>query len=390
MDNSAYKILEKLLSRCEKHLVGKRKREASVTAHDLKQYRALSSLHQKEIFEVTIRDAEVQGAIVIEWDDNKDKSGFICKVLPADIRALSKFLGITLQQDKLKLASKKLSAYIPEFPVLNEILQQWSTLSNARGLSPDKTDYFIDAIKAIKYCYEQIEKKGEIVLPIREASVKLFNSSKKLEKLVLPIDILLTNSIEAKTRTPEEVWHELGLLRQEHPVRLSGNVIIQRERLSAYIDTPYIGLHANTILKLESIPKAILTIENLTTFHSEARKGCNNNILIIYTAGMPSPSWCEMYGRLIKDLPSETNVYHWGDIDEGGFRIAYRISQTTKKHHINLQPYKMHPSDIPKEHRIEASQKTLDKIKYFTDKIGWNDLGEDIFRTKIIAEQESI
>lgn len=103
---------------------------------------------------------------------------------------------------------------------------------------------------------------------------------------------------------------------------LAGRVEVERERVTAQLDAPYAGFPTATVRRLASIPNSVMSIENLTTFHSEAKRRCNEPVLLLYTAGMPSPAWRAMYVRLLTALPADVSVYHWGDLDEGGFRIA--------------------------------------------------------------------
>lgn len=105
---------------------------------------------------------------------------------------------------------------------------------------------------------------------------------------------------------------------------------------------PFLGV-ANTVVTGYRGPADwILTIENLTTFHQAARAlGPVPNGLILYTAGMPSPSWGLAYQRILASLPQTVPVYHWSDHDEGGFRIAARIAQFAARTGFQLRPWSM-------------------------------------------------
>lgn len=67
-------------------------------------------------------------------------------------------------------------------------------------------------------------------------------------------------------------------------------------------------------------------MENLTTFHELAGRRPEEAILV-YTGGMPSPSWKRAYGLFLNALPQHATLHHWGDIDVGGFRIASHIAK---------------------------------------------------------------
>ena len=134
----------------------------------------------------------------------------------------------------------------------------------------------------------------------------------------------------------------------------------------------------------------VITIENKTTFHSEAKRRQDDNVLLIYTAGMPSPAWRAMYGRLLESLPLTTPIYHWGDVDEGGFRIASTIAAVARGAGFSLQPYGMSPDDVPLDMRVRASARTLERIHHFACAAGWPELGQAIREAEFVAEQETL
>ena len=269
------------------------------------------------------------------------------------------------------------------------MLRRWSELRKARGLGPESVDDWISAARAIEFC-QSFSVDQPLSLPIREASARLFNDSKRIEKLTVPLDILLANSIEGEARVGPSVWQELGLFREEHPVLLAGNVVAEREGVTARLDTPYMGLPAGTVRRLMSVPKMVLTIENLTTFHSEARRRANEELLLIYTAGMPSPAWRAMYIRILATLPSDVPVYHWGDIDEGGFRIAATLAQDARAVGHSIQAWSMHPEGVPADLRRKATPHTLERIRHFANAAGWTDLGEAVAIAGFTVEQEGL
>lgn len=276
----------------------------------------------------------------------------------------------------------------PELTPEQDSLIRFEYFNNTAARVDSVFDW-LDAVRTINSC--QIDTASQAIsLPIREASARLFNDSKRIEKLTGPIDVLLANSTETEIREPFAVWQELGLFREEHPVRLAGDVLVERERVTARLDTPYMGLPADTVRRLASVPELVMTIENLTTFHSEARRRCNESALLIYTAGMPSPAWRAMYARLLMELPASVPVFHWGDIDEGGFRIAATLAQDALAVGYAVQPWSMHPDDVPADLRRKATPRTLERIRHFAKAAGWSTLGEVVAEAGFTVEQEGL
>lgn len=389
MDQLARAGLEKLLNSGEKSSAGLRSLQASLTEARLADYRKLTSLQKKDAFEQTMRSARAEGAIELVWDSGREGEGFIKRVNLFDAKKLAQFLNITLIEDLVAEARGRLQSHLESFPVLTEVLKRWLLLKKCRGLGPESYQDWLDAIRTISECSLSVVTQQNS-LPVREFSARLFKDSKRVEKLIGPLDVLLSGSTEGEIRQEAAVLQELGLFREERPVLLAGNVVIVRERVSALLDKPYAGFSANTLLSVKGKPDLVLTIENLTTFHSEARKRCDENILLIYSAGMPSPAWRAMYIRLIGDLPASIPVYHWGDVDEGGFRIAAMLVETVKSVGRQIKPWRMSPTDVPEDMRRKASQHTLERIRHFAKVAGWPDLGNAVFDAGFTVEQESL
>ncbi len=389
MDQRARALLEKLLHAGEKHRAGARSRPAALRRADLVDYRNEKSLQSKEAFETTMRAAQAEEAIAITLDKKLGYEGFIERVDLLDVNKLAKFLGEIPNEKLVNDATQRFSAAMKGFPVLSEVLHRWSQIKKVRGLGPDSLDKWLDAIRVIVYTRKEAFYQV-VSLPIREVSARIFKDSKRIEKLAGPLDVLLAGSVESDIRKPEAVWQELGLFREELPVRLAGNIRVERDRVTAFLDVPYTSLPADTIKCIVDIPDRIMTIENQTTFHSEARKRCNERILLLYTGGMPSPTWRAMYTRLLKSVPESVPVFHWGDIDEGGFRIAARLAQDAQAAGHAIQPWKMHPSDIPVGLRRKATSSTLDRILYFAQVAGWRELGEEVVNAGFTVEQEGL
>ena len=97
-----------------------------------------------------------------------------------------------------------------------------------------------------------------------------------------------------------------------------------------------------------------------------------------------------MYGRLLKSLPLTTPIHHWGDVDEGGFRIASTIATVARAAGFALQPYMMSPEDVPSEMRVRASARALERIYHFACAAGWSELGKAIREAEFVAEQETL
>jgi hypothetical protein len=381
-------LLAKLLDAGNKHAAGARARAPSLTATHLKPYSELRSWQQKQECDETFLAARNAGAVSLQRDKLNPKDGLFERIDLVDVQALARFLGRSTYADQLAQTVAQLEPLKADFPVIQEVIGHWTGMAKVRRLGPHDASAWIDAAKTIRACAAR--NQDSISAPVREFSARLFQDSKRIEALTAQLDVLLCGSLEDSPRAANQVWQELGLFREELPVLLAGNVHITRARSTGLIDAPYMGLPAATILRVISSITEVITIENKTTFHSEAKRRQDDKVLLIYTAGMPSPSWRAMYGRLLESLPPTTPIYHWGDVDEGGFRIASTIATVARQAGFFLQPYGMSPKDVPMCMRVKASTLTLERIRHFACAAGWPELGQVICAAGFVAEQEAL
>lgn len=386
LDPLARKALERLLKSAGKHEAGVAVRRPALTGAALSEYRSLRSLQEKENFESAMAYAQAEGTIRVQRPRH-DRQGLIERIELVDLEKLASLLGEVPHAHRVQAAKTAISAHFAEFPVLTDVLSSWVKLKKIRGTGPEAAADWSSACDVIAYCRSQVAA-GATESPVRDASARLFKDSKRIEALAPCLDLLLAASIEADARPEVEVLQELGLYREQHPARLSGHVVVRRERGAFPLDRPYCALPPSTVLGLESAPSRVLTIENLTTFHVWARQNCDSDVLCIYTAGMPSPAWRAMYAKLLAGVPTGTPVHHWGDVDEGGFRIAAVLSRCAAEAGHALLPWKMHPANVPALQRRPASARTVQQMVKYAGEAGWGEIAQELAETKIVAEQE--
>lgn len=386
LDPLAKKALERLLKSADKHEAGVAIRRPVLTGSALAGYRTLRSLREKDNFEAVMAYGEAEGAIRVQRPRH-DPDGLIDRIELLDVVKLAMILGEVPHVARVQAAKQTLATHVVDHPVLLEVLHCWEKLKKIRGTGPDDAATWAMACDVIAHCRTQVAL-GTMETPVRDASARLFRDSKRIESLVPHLDVLLAGNIEDDARSEVEVLHELGLFREQQPARLAGNIIVCRERGAFPLDRPYCALPPTTVLGLESVPSQVLTIENQTTFHVWARQHCDSDVLCIYTAGMPSPAWRAMYVRLLTGLPTGTPVRHWGDVDEGGFRIAAVLSRCAAESGHALQPWKMRPAEVAQSQRRVAPARIVERMVKYAEEAGWGDIAQELVEAKFVAEQE--
>ncbi|KWO45434.1 hypothetical protein WT97_14520 [Burkholderia sp. MSMB1459WGS] len=386
MDPLARKALERLLQSADKYEAGAAVRRPALTDSALSEYRALRSLKAKEDFEAVMAYAQAEGAIMVRRPRG-DPQGLIERIELIELAKLASILGKVPHAVRVRSARQVLASRLSEHSILNDILSSWERLKKVRGIGPDAAANWVMACDVIAYCRDQVAL-GATETPVRDASARLFKDSKRIESLVPCLDVLLAENIDDDARPDAEVLQELGLYREPQPARLAGNIVVRRERGAFPLDRPYGALPPSTVLGLGSTPSQVLTIENQTTFHVWARQHCDSDVLGLYTAGMPSPAWRAMYLRLLSELPASVPVLHWGDVDEGGFRIAAVLSRCAAEAGHALLPWKMSPSEVPVSLRRAAPQSTVDRMVKYAQETGWDGIAYELAEAKLVAEQE--
>jgi hypothetical protein len=386
MDPLARRVLERLLKSADKYEAGVAVRRPALTSSSLAEYRELRSLKAKEDFEAVMAYGQAEGAIEVQRP-RLDPQGLIERIELLNVTKLAMILGEIPHAKRIEAARQTLAARFLGYPVLLDVLSCWEKIKKVRGTGPDDAVNWASACDVIDYCRAQVAL-GATETPVRDASARLFKDSKRIEFLISRLDVLLAANVEDDARPEAEVLQELGLYREQQPARLAGNVVVRRERGAFPLDRPYCALPPSTVLGVESIPSQVLTIENLTTFHVWARQNCDSDVLCVYTAGMPSPAWRAMYGRLLSALPVGTPVLHWGDVDEGGFRIAAFLRQCAAEAGHVLLPRKMRPMDVPESLRRPASARTVERMAKYAWEAGWGNIAHELAEAKFVAEQE--
>ncbi len=386
----ARKALLRLLRQGERARSGNKAEAVPLPMTPVKcpEYCNLRSLADIEQFEAEIALAERAGAIKIEHDRFGGDHPRLKYVRLISLQHLAAHLDIPLLSAQVEAAAEKLGNVCMTYPVLNAVLETWRLGRQVRGHGPDAAADIADAVKAIDA--RRGDDREERLL--RRESVRIFRDSKRLEALTAWLDLLLTGELTPSGLDNVQIWSALGLRREPQPVLVAGEGSVQLAQARLALCRPYLGLPVDAVQTIETQARYVLSIENLTSFHDAARAMPDRDGLLIYTGGMPSPAWRNFYERLLASLPVETMLYHWGDIDEGGFRIAAHLAAIAKTSGKRLHPWLMSPQDVA-HHGLDAETPSATCLKKMTDwaeKADWSELASALMQTPIRIEQEAM
>lgn len=179
------------------------------------------------------------------------------------------------------------------------------------------------------------------------ASKRLGYDSKYLERIKHAIDMMATNELEgAPDLHFDDIMGQIGLIRHPQPLLIAGPVTLRVGQNHIAVPAPYLGIPPDRVtgISLQAEVTRVLTIENLTTFH-EVLDHLKGDTVVLYTNGMPSPTWRQFYAKLAAG--NSLSLHHWGDIDAGGFRIARVIGKVAESLGNKLHLMHMDPAAIP-------------------------------------------
>lgn len=332
-----------------------------------------------------IRAAVRAGAIEAGWSDQGGEDRPLEWIRVRDVDALASVLGVSTNHDQLEKAEQGLAGFIVQFPRVREVLLAWAELRRVRALGPESYASWRDALLLLEWLRSRSSKDQLL----RVVSGNLFGDTKRIEQLLPQLDVLTGEGVSTRPRGKWEILQSLGLVKQPMPFLVAGSgTVLMQSGPACAIARPFVGLAPTSIEGFAGTPCWILTIENLTTFHqaAEALEGRADG-LVVYTGGMPSPSWIEAFQRLSGALPPETVFYHWGDIDLGGFRIAAHLQETAIPKGMALRPWLM--DETRSGHGVEVNTSTHEAMLIAARRAGWHEL-DDLPALSLEQERVSV
>lgn len=317
-----------------------------------------------------IRAAVGAGAVDAGWSDQGGEDRPLEWIRVRDVDALARFLGISTNHDQLEKAEQTLSGFTVQYPHVREVLLAWAELRRVRTLGPESYASWRDALLLLDW----LRSKSSKDQLLRVVSGNLFGDTKRIEQLLPQLDVLTGEGVSTRPRGKWDILQSLGLVKQPMPFLVAGSgTVLMQSGPACAIARPFVGLAPSSIEGFVGTPGWVLTIENLTTFHqaAEALEGRADG-LVVYTGGMPSPSWIAAFQRLSRALRPETMFYHWGDIDLGGFRIAAHLQETAVPKGVALRPWLM--DETRSGRGVEVNTSTHEAMLIAARRVGWREL----------------
>ncbi|MGL4383486.1 MAG: Wadjet anti-phage system protein JetD domain-containing protein [Bacilli bacterium] len=199
----------------------------------------------------------------------------------------------------------------------DEMITSYQNDVKVKYLDFNNIDEIIDIFNGISYLL-----KNEDEISIRNASIIIYNDSKKLEQLLTKIlritkDYLNIENIE-----------QLNLVKRPSLLYLKGNLVIKiNDQVIDFSDLNTDLIISSSSLKMLEIvdikAQYLISIENLTSFYDTNL----DNAIIVYLGGFHNKAKATLLNKIAQFKKLE--YFHFGDMDAGGFYIYQNLINDT-------------------------------------------------------------
>jgi hypothetical protein len=296
------------------------------------------SAEDRDAFLRVLADAERSGGVSVVRARGEARH-MVNRVQLRDASLLYAFLGRPPASELARESIANLRLHVtPRTPdasqAVETIASGWLQGGRPFGLARDsvpKAAEFILALDAV-LGREPLDRRD-----LRTYSGQVTGDTKLLERQAGRIVSFFksTGRLDAEL-SDVEAMASLGLEKFPQPVLISGPV---RVGAADFAQLLYVGVAPEQASSIEaSTPvKSVLTIENLASFNRHVREVKQNGDVVVYTGGFPSRTVVAALVAISR-WPGLRAIYHWGDVDEGGLRIALTLCSTVS---IPIVPHLM-------------------------------------------------
>jgi hypothetical protein len=284
-------------------------------------------------FHRVLRDAERAGGVALETERLGRFTGELARVRLIDADNLYRFLVRSPAGTLASAARRAIQAAIPDIlaePFFAEVerdaVAAWSNNKSFLGLAPAQVESFIIVLRLT---HGILHLTGRDI-DHRTFSRRVVKDSKALERAEGRVALLLKRqNANLAGEEPREVLEASGIVRRAHllqvkgPLRLSSDGLQIEGTGQVFIGLPWAAVQQATLIRPVDY---VVTIENPTSFWRYCTEigGC---YLALLSDGFPARDVLSSMMHFVKAARrmADVPVYHWGDIDAGGVRIAAHL-----------------------------------------------------------------
>jgi hypothetical protein len=284
-------------------------------------------------FHRILHDAERAGGITLERGRMGRITGEFAGVRLADADSLYRFLVRGPAATIADAARRTIETTIPDIlddPFFKEVeedaIAAWKCNKTFLGFTPTQAETFI---RVLRLAHGIIHIAGRDV-DHRTFSRRIAKDSKALERSEGRVaQLLKRRNPNLAGDEPREVLEASGIVRRAHLLHVKGPLGLSSDALKidgtgeVFIGLPWAAVQRATLIRPVDY---VITIENSTSFWRYCTE-ITGNYLALLTDGFPARDVLSSMIHLVKAARAAADMplYHWGDIDAGGVRIAAHL-----------------------------------------------------------------
>ena len=332
MQPNSYGIAETLLNRLLDRFEAPKERVRDITQPI--DYTQVGGPSAQDEFHGVLKDAERAGGIALERERlGRFTGGEFARIRLIDADSLYKFLVRVPANSIAETARRTLEASAADIlqdgffkKIEDEAVAAWTANKSFLGFFPAQVDKLATVLRLTH---------GIVHLTGRDIDHRTFSrrtvkDSKALEYSEGRVAQLLKRwNPELAGNEPREILEASGIVRRAHLLQVRGPIQISSGTLTidgtgyAFIGLPRAAVEQATLSRPVDY---ILTIENPTSFWRYCTE-IGGNYLALLSDGFPARDVLSSMAHLVSAARTmaEVPLYHWGDIDAGGVRIAAHL-----------------------------------------------------------------
>ncbi len=352
-------ILTKLLLKHERFLASGSDKQADIGTHEsvFKPYANSQPLGIVEYINTLIQKYEKEGILKATWHTQNIS---LKRIYLQDYDRLCELIQHTPLLKKLAVALQYLDNEILDIPLYvalkDDIKAHWLEHKSFHKCSVDQYETLAKGFQGAHLVLTLYQKKE--AMDYRHFSIKAFKDSKKLSSYKgLIANLLKSRFPELEGFDIDEVFRFFGITPIEQPILVSGSLSFTQH--GSVLDAsfpPAVGLFSSEelVVSTHASITGVTTIENQASFMRYVKEEKQPNEVVLYTAGIPTPTFISLFQKISKELDVQTMFRHWGDIDLGGFKIWNMLNKSIER---EVKPYRMSPDNYPNSEELKDLNK---------------------------------
>lgn len=270
----------------------------------------------------------------------------------------------------------------------NEILNSYCRAQCERISSNKSIQFFNDDLIELENILIAVDEllKVDTETFVRDFSVRVFKDSKIFEGVSSKVTTLLYEYGNFPEK--DQVLGNLNIIKNPTYVNFKGAGIIdineQRIDLRNFSsDIAISSAMLSDIHRIDVTGKAVITIENLTSFHTFY----DEDMFVIYLGGYHNSVRREFIKKIYQQNP-KIIFYHFGDIDAGGFYILEHLKKQTG---VDFKAFKMDIGTLKEYHHYSKNLTDNDRHRLIKFKDSqFNEVISFMLENNCKLEQEAI